>query len=67
MASQLNLNRITLISPNPRRITGQKVASRGVNYPLLGLALIGLAVAKLATVYWEMEQRVPKTSFGTEG
>ncbi|CAM9376658.1 unnamed protein product [Ectocarpus sp. 4 AP-2014] len=50
-----------------RRITGQKVASRGVNYPLLGLALIGLAVAKLATVYWEMEQRVPKASFGTEG
>ncbi|CAN0394858.1 unnamed protein product, partial [Ectocarpus sp. 12 AP-2014] len=36
-------------------------------YPLLGLALIGLAVAKLATVYWEMEQRLPKTSFGTEG
>ncbi|CAM9654065.1 unnamed protein product, partial [Ectocarpus fasciculatus] len=50
-----------------RRITGQKVARRGVNSPLLGLALVGLAVAKLATVYWEMEQRVPKTSFGTEG
>lgn len=50
-----------------RQITGARVANRGVNYPLLGLAFIGLAVAKLLTVYWEMEQRVPKSFFGSEG
>ena len=43
------------------------MANRGVNYPLLGLAFIGLAIAKLLTVYWEMEKRVPKSPFGSEG
>lgn len=48
-------------------MTGGRVAARGVNYPLLGIAFIGLALAKLATVYWEMMQRVPTSSFGSEG
>lgn len=50
-----------------RKMTGAKVASRGVNYWLLGLALIGLAIAKVASVYWEMDRRLQKTSFGSEG
>eukprot|EP00904_Undaria_pinnatifida_P007493 jgi/Undpi1/3874/HiC_scaffold_16.g07242.m1 len=48
-------------------MTGARVASRGVNYTLLGLALIGLGIAKLAFVHWEMDSRLQKTSFGTEG
>lgn len=50
-----------------RKMTGAKVASRGVNYALLGLALIGLAIAKVASIYWEMDARLQKTSFGSEG
>eukprot|EP00752_Nemacystus_decipiens_P009105 g8129.t1 len=58
---------MAILAAPVRRITGDRVANRGVNYPLLGLAFIGLAVAKLLTVYWEMEQRVPKSPFGCEG
>ncbi|CAM9884975.1 unnamed protein product [Pylaiella littoralis] len=49
------------------RITGAKVASRGVNYAMLGVVFIALGIAKLATVYWEMDQRIPKSFFGLEG
>ncbi|CAM9740843.1 unnamed protein product, partial [Laminaria digitata] len=48
-------------------ITGAKPASRGVNYPLLGLALVGLGLAKVASIYWELDARMQETSFGSEG
>lgn len=53
--------------PGGRQMTGAKVARRGVNYPLLGLALIGLAIAKLASIYWEMQNRMQHSTFGFDG
>eukprot|EP00903_Cladosiphon_okamuranus_P013564 g12635.t1 len=58
---------MAILADPVRRITGARVANRGVNYPLLGLAFIGLAIAKLLTVYWEMEKRLPQSPFGSEG
>ncbi|CAM9090142.1 unnamed protein product [Scytosiphon promiscuus] len=58
---------MAILAAPVRKITGARVASRGVNYPLLGLAFIGLAIAKVMTVWWELEQRLPEVFFGTDG
>lgn len=50
-----------------REITGQKPARRGMNLWLLGLALLGLAIAKLYTVLSEMHRRMQISPFGIEG
>lgn len=48
-------------------MTGARPASRGVNYPLLGLALIILAVARVFHIYREMDKREQKVPYGSEG
>lgn len=48
-------------------MTGAKPGRRGVNYPMLGLAFVGLAVAKLVTDQREMNRRTHKEPVRHEG